>query len=98
LKHLVLNYLGTWLSTSPLATLIAFIIVPAHKRVVFMTGADLVSNVFTNTIVRIFATWAVKTEFVQKAMQNITARAENVRYMKEYEERYVWPESHGDEL
>jgi hypothetical protein len=63
-----------------------------------MAGAHLVSSIFMNTLLRIFTTWAVETEFMQKAMQNLTARVENARYLKEFEENYELPEIHGDEL
>jgi hypothetical protein len=63
-----------------------------------MAGADLVSRIFMNTLLRIFTTWAVETEFVQKAMQNLTTRVENARYLKEFEERYELPGRYEDEL
>jgi hypothetical protein len=68
---------AAYVSSTPLATLIAFVIVPAHKRVVFMTGADLVLSIFMNTLVSAFATWAVKTDFVQRTIRDFTAHIEN---------------------
>jgi hypothetical protein len=65
-----------YFSPIPLAVLIAFIIIPAHKRVVFVTGAELVGTVFYHTIVRVFAIRLVKTDLVQKALRNMTAMAE----------------------
>ncbi|KAJ4371269.1 hypothetical protein N0V83_004486 [Neocucurbitaria cava] len=75
LKHLFFNFVGNFLSITPFATLIAFIVVPAHKQIVFVTGVELVAGVFVKTVVRIFATWAVKQEFVQLIMKNMTDTA-----------------------
>lgn len=71
-KHLAFNIVTSFLSIGPLAELIAFIIVPAHTQIVFLAGADLVAKTFLITIIRVFATWAVKTDFAQAMMRNIT--------------------------
>lgn len=63
------------MSITPFATLIAFIVVPAHKQIVFVTGVELVAGIFVKTVVRVFATWAVKTDFVQGMMRNVTDTA-----------------------
>jgi len=59
----------------PLANLIAFVAVPAHRQIVFMAGADLVSSIFITTAFRAVAIWTVKTNFVQTVMRNMTAKA-----------------------
>jgi hypothetical protein len=56
----------------PLAELIAFIIVPAHRQLVFLTGAELIASVFFTTVLRVVATWAIKTDYAQTMMRNIT--------------------------
>lgn len=53
----------------------AFVFIPAHKRIVFMAGFDLAMTVFLHTVVRTFASWAVNTTFVQMAMKNMTEYA-----------------------
>jgi hypothetical protein len=71
-QHLLFNFLGTLFSTNPLATLLSFVFVPAHQRIVFLAGADLAMSVFFNTVVRACAAWAVRTEAVQGMMRNVT--------------------------
>ncbi|KAF2033122.1 hypothetical protein EK21DRAFT_59322 [Setomelanomma holmii] len=73
--HLFFNFTGTYFSTTPLAMLVAFIIIPAHKQIVFMESAQLVETVFFVTLVRLFAVWVVKTSFVQDMMRNVTSSA-----------------------
>ena len=64
--------MASFLTIDPLVVLIAFIIIPAHRQIVFLASADLVTTAFFSTIVRAFATWAVKTDFAQEAMRNMT--------------------------
>lgn len=49
---------------------------PVHKQIVFLAGADLVGTVFMTTLIRVFAGWAVKTEFAQGFIRNMTEGAE----------------------
>jgi hypothetical protein len=80
-QHLTYNFIRDWfLSPFSLADLIGFIVIPAHQRVVFLAGVELVATTFLFTVVRVFATWAVKTEFAQTMMRNITENAGNSRY------------------
>jgi hypothetical protein len=69
---LVFSFVGSYLSVGPIYDLIAFIVVPAHKQLVFRACADLATTVFLTTLVRVVSVWAVKTEFVQTMMRNIT--------------------------
>ncbi|KAF1845092.1 uncharacterized protein K460DRAFT_405367 [Cucurbitaria berberidis CBS 394.84] len=73
--HLTMNIIATYLSVTPFANLIGFIIIPAHQQIVFKAGAELVAGIFFATLVRVFATWAVKTDFMQRIMANVTANA-----------------------
>jgi hypothetical protein len=78
---LTYKFVRDWfLSPYSLADLIGFIVVPAHQRVVFLAGVELVATTFLFTVVRVFATWAVKTDFAQTMMRNITENAENPRH------------------
>jgi hypothetical protein len=69
-----------WLSPLPLINLVAFITIPAHQRIVFLAGAELITTIFLYTIVRVFAAWAVKTDFAQAVMRNITENVGNPRF------------------
>jgi hypothetical protein len=69
------SFFSTYFSAAPLATLMAFIFVPAHKRIVFMAGFNLVVTLFVQTVVRMFASWAVKTEYAQATFKNMTEGA-----------------------
>jgi len=69
---------GAYISPEPFITLVSFVVVPAHRQIVFLAGADVVIIIFFNTLLRAFATWAIKTDFVQMAMQNITDHMGNL--------------------
>jgi len=90
--HLVFNFLGAYFSIAPLATLMAFILIPAHKRIVFMAGFDVVVTLFVQTSVRMFTTWAIKTDFLQATFKNMTETANKTRIRNERLRRL------GDEL
>lgn len=75
-KHLIWHYGSVFLSTAPLAHLTAFIVVPAHKQLVFTQAISLLETVFFYTVFRVFAAWAVKTEVAQAFMKNVTMEAE----------------------
>lgn len=45
---------------------------PAYKQGVFVAGADFVFQIFFVTVVRLFAGWAVNTEFAQELLGNWT--------------------------
>lgn len=50
-------------------------IVPAHRQIVFFEAMDLVETIFLNTMFRLLTSWAVKTEFAQTVMRNLTEMA-----------------------
>ncbi|KAH7086442.1 hypothetical protein FB567DRAFT_71171 [Paraphoma chrysanthemicola] len=74
-SHIVFSFIGSYVTVQPLATLIAFVVIPAHRQIVFLSGANLVSSVFFTTLVRLFAAWLVKTQFAQDFMRNMTSSA-----------------------
>jgi hypothetical protein len=77
-KNLIYGFFGNWFSTKPLADLIAFIVIPAHKQLVFLAGAHMVMAIFFTTVFRVLASWAVNTDFVQTMFRNTTQNAEEV--------------------
>lgn len=90
-KDVFLNFAGAYLSATPLTHLVAFVVVPAHRQIVFIEGVDLAETIFFHTLVRVFATWAVKTNFVQTMMKNVTdsvQSAQTRRLRQERMERY----------
>jgi hypothetical protein len=56
------------LDIHPLASLIGFIVVPAHQRMTFEAGAGLVWNLFVAVFLSVVLSWLVKSPFVQKAV------------------------------
>jgi hypothetical protein len=56
----------------------SFVLVPAHKRIVFVPGAELVWELFYGILVRAFAVRVIKTDFVQRYMRNVTELAQNI--------------------
>jgi hypothetical protein len=91
-KNLMGSFFSTYFSAAPLAILMAFVFVPAHKRVVFMAGFDLIVSLFVQTVIRMFASWAVKTDLAQAAFRNMTESADISRRNTERLRRL------GDEL
>ncbi|KAI4630478.1 hypothetical protein J4E80_001414 [Alternaria sp. BMP 0032] len=82
-EHLIFNFLGTFFSVTPLVRLAAFILAPAYKQMIFIEGIQLVWTVFALQFLRIIASWAVKTEFAQTFMQNMTREHEaNMKYQQ----------------
>jgi hypothetical protein len=74
-----MNFFGAYtFSMAPLATLIAFAVVPVHQQMVFIAGADLLGTVFVTMLVRVFAGWAVKTEIVQGIICDMTQDAKDI--------------------
>lgn len=45
---------------------------------VFLAGADVVTRIFFTTLLRVVASWAVKTDFVQTMMRDTTENAEDL--------------------
>jgi hypothetical protein len=59
--------------------LLAFIVVPASKQIVFLAGADLVFDIFVATVINAVSSWAIKTDLVQYTLGNMTrARLEAI--------------------
>ncbi|CAI9636974.1 hypothetical protein GT037_004093 [Alternaria burnsii] len=75
-SHLIFGFLGTFFSVEPFVRLIAFVVVPAYKQILFVEAIQLVWAVFTMQFLRMMASWAVKTEFVQAVMRNVTGEME----------------------
>ncbi|CAN9222585.1 unnamed protein product [Alternaria alternata] len=75
-SHLIFGFLGTFFSVAPFVRLIAFAVVPAYKQILFIEAIELVWAVFTMQFLRIMASWAVKTEYVQAVMRNVTGEME----------------------
>jgi hypothetical protein len=65
-------WLRSVFSIGPVASLIGFIVIPAHQRVVFRAGVDLVEAVFFTLFLHLVVPWAVKSEYMQLVMGNIT--------------------------
>ncbi|CAO2655701.1 Nn.00g045040.m01.CDS01 [Neocucurbitaria sp. VM-36] len=88
-SHIIINFIGYFVTIVPLATLVSFMIIPAHKQIVFVTGAVLVTKIFITTVARVFATWAVKTDYAQILMRNMTDMAreaeKNQRNLAQYQ-------------
>ncbi|KAF2655993.1 hypothetical protein K491DRAFT_597906, partial [Lophiostoma macrostomum CBS 122681] len=75
-RFLIFDLIGSCLSVASIFELIAFIIIPVHKQIVFQIGAELAYGILFTTLVRTFAIWAVKTDYVQTLMRNMTARSD----------------------
>ncbi|KAI0430385.1 hypothetical protein F5Y09DRAFT_307671 [Xylaria sp. FL1042] len=69
-------YLFYWpsqrLFLAPFATISAFILVPASKRLPFISGVTLLWRAFLYSLLYLLTPWAMKTELVQATLQNMT--------------------------
>ena len=75
-----------------MASSIAFVAVPAHSQMGFIAGADLIGSILVIILIRIFATWVVKTEFAQMTLRNMTKSAEKqLQAGKSLNEPWVHP-------
>lgn len=93
--YMLVTFLGEIFSASPLATLLALIIVPAHEQIVFVAGGEFVDSLFTVTLIRSFTIWIVKTDFAQDVLRNIPLTAKKrLQAGKPLDE----PRTHVDEL
>ena len=69
----------SFLSIDAIVELLAFIVVPASKQIVFLAGADLVFDIFVATVINAVSSWAIKTDLVQYTLGNMTrARLEAI--------------------
>ncbi|KAF4624202.1 hypothetical protein G7Y89_g13969 [Cudoniella acicularis] len=68
----LLSYSLSFISIRPFASLIGFIVVPVTKRIVFTVGIDTVEAVFVSSFLRLIVPLALRTEFIQHAMGNVT--------------------------
>ena len=69
----------SFLSIDAIVELLAFIVVPASKQIVFLAGADLVFDIFVATVINTVSSWAIKTDLVQYTLGNMTrARLEAI--------------------
>lgn len=62
----------------PLALLVALIIIPAHKRIVFVAGIDLTLWTFIGCFVNLVIPWFATTELAQMIVGNMTEAARNM--------------------
>jgi hypothetical protein len=78
------RFVGSFIDIRPFASLIGFIVVPAHQRMTFEAGADLVWNLFFGVFASVAISWIANAPFAQEfvglcieAMNNATAAAGN---------------------
>lgn len=72
-------YVCSFLSIDAIVELLAFIVIPASKQMVFLAGADLVFDIFVATVMNVVSSWAIKTDLVQYTLGNMTrARLEAI--------------------
>ncbi|CAH0053875.1 unnamed protein product [Clonostachys solani] len=74
LRNIVLTSLVLMFSLRPLTSLIGFIIIPAPRRPVFLAGVSALASIFLTASTMIVLRGIVKSNFVQKALMDITER------------------------
>ncbi|KNG52459.1 hypothetical protein DDE82_006309 [Stemphylium lycopersici] len=76
-SYLLFNSFGVYFSITPLARLTAFVVIPAHRQLVFTEAMELIVTIFFHVVIRAFANWVVKTQYAQDFMRNVTREMEN---------------------
>lgn len=82
-----------FLSSAPLASLLAFITVPAPQRPVSIAAASLLTNVFVGAFLNVAVPRVVRSTWVQEWMSNMTVR--NQFYLENPEFNPINPDSPG---
>ncbi|KAI5365870.1 hypothetical protein Slin15195_G073970 [Septoria linicola] len=73
--EILIRWLWSFVGIRPLASLVSFIVIPAHQRIVFLEGAELVTTTFFGLFVKALLPWLEGTEFVQVMIANMTDAA-----------------------
>ncbi|CEJ87910.1 hypothetical protein VHEMI04549 [[Torrubiella] hemipterigena] len=73
LLYTVFNLVYSWLSARPLSSLLSMILVPAHRRILFIEAMDIVGTAFKCAFEVTVVPWLYGTEPAQLIMQRITA-------------------------
>jgi hypothetical protein len=64
------RFASSFLDIRPLASLIAFIVVPAHQRMTFEAGAGLVWDLFFSVFVSVVLSWIARAPWAQRAVES----------------------------
>ncbi|WPB01119.1 uncharacterized protein RHO25_005740 [Cercospora beticola] len=73
--EVLLRYLWSFVGLRPLATLVSFVVIPAHQRIVFVAGVDLVCATFLGLVVKAFLPWVEGMQLVKDLVGNMTETA-----------------------
>ncbi|PVI05764.1 hypothetical protein DM02DRAFT_516207 [Periconia macrospinosa] len=88
--HLLWDILNaTNVSFRPLCTLLAFILAPAHKQIVFINGAEFVLNVFITMALNAIVPAFVRSDFGQQIIMNFTRIYEQDEEFKRWKDAQV---------
>lgn len=68
-QAIMLEHLQYFLSTAPLVTLLAFIVVPAYKRIVFEDVLSLIWTMFLAAVFGVVWPWLRTFDFVQEMIE-----------------------------
>ncbi|KAI0539446.1 hypothetical protein GGR58DRAFT_464320 [Xylaria digitata] len=72
-----IKYIFYWttqrMAIAPFSTIISFALIPASKRLPFLSGSTLIWNIFLYSLIYLLTPWAMTTEIYQTALRNITA-------------------------
>lgn len=70
--YILFDLVCSWWSARPLASLLSMILVPAHRRILFIQAVDVVGTVFTSVFEVTVLPWIYGTEMAQLIMKGIT--------------------------
>ncbi|KAI1175563.1 hypothetical protein F4777DRAFT_322575 [Nemania sp. FL0916] len=71
-KYVLYYWLTQRLTAPPLCTMLAFVLVPAPKRLPFLSGATLLWNSFLASLLYLLAPRVIRMKYVQEALYNMT--------------------------
>ena len=68
-----------FLSPAPFVSLLAFVVVPAYKRIVLEDGVNLLWTIFFGAFWRVVYPWLLSFEMVQEMIRNATMTTDTTR-------------------
>ena len=75
LQPIAFELLQYFISLAPLVSLLAFVTIPAYKRIVFEEGVTLLWTVFFGAYLGVLVLWLLTFEAVQEIVRNVTMSA-----------------------
>ncbi|KAK8128785.1 hypothetical protein PG984_009893 [Apiospora sp. TS-2023a] len=78
------GWIAFWIRGGPLVSFVSFVIIPAHKRIVFESAFYLASSAFIRWLLPKAAAWAIKTDKIQDLFLKQIEATKHIRQHKKW--------------